>query len=656
MIRMDAVSNNTNIDVRHTSLDGLVEQALLFQYSEKKRSKEFAKIALKRSQEQQAFTAQAKMLNLLGYHTFAETKYEEATSYLEQAAAIAGKLNNAELLAHALNTLGNVYLAQNDYKSAVSYYFDALKEVSNGKIYALIHMNLGTVYRSLKDYESAIKYYLEAQDLNEKDAKDKRLRALLKANIGAIYFELGHHDKALAYIEVGTVTLKEIGDKNGMAISYLFYARYHIYTNDYVKALEDSQKAYALSSEVGNKYVMCRALNHIAKTQILLNNEQEGEIKLKEALILSKECLLDEVSADVLFQLGELSRKRLTYELAKNYLEEAIVFYTKSRNFEAIELCYNELSYLHEQTESYTLALEYARKRFDLIEDKSKEFKESYTTKVDIQFLLKEREQEIRNLEEQNKLQAELLMKSKQIEEQNEKLQQINQELKRFAYVVSHDFKEPLRMINAYTGLLKRELEDVLDDYTVDFMNFITDGAKRMQGLIDSLLQYSAIDKKQFEVQEVELNDVLFEVEMNLKVKIEETSTRLNVDNLPIIRSHHHLMLQLFQNLISNSIKFRKKDITPIINISTDIQREGQVITVSDNGIGIDKDNVSRVFEMFYRPHKRTDYEGTGIGLAICHKVMQTQNGKIWVDSELGKGTTFYLFFPNEVILMEEDN
>lgn len=651
---MDTVSNNIGFNIKQLSLENLTKEALLLQYSDKLRSKEYASIASQKAREEVNFVVEAKMLNLLGYHAFSETNYKAANTYLGQAIILAKKIKNSELLAYALNYLGNVYLAQNDYKSAISHYFDALKEISSGKIYALIHMNLGTVYRSLRDYESAIKYYLEAQELNERDSNDKRLRALLTANIGALYFELGHYDKALNYIKIGTATLEELGDKNGTAISYLFYTKYHFSIENYAEALNASIESYRLSEEVGNKYVMCRALNHIGKARLQLNDKKQGIACLEQALVLSKECSLDEVSADVLFQLGELGDEDNVFEVAKRYFEQAIIHYHRALNFEAVELCYNKLSYLYEQIGSYKLALEYARKKFELVEDKSREFKESYTTKIDIQFLLKEKEQEIYNLEEQNKLQAELISKTKQITTQNEQLQQVNQELKRFAYVVSHDFKEPLRMINAYTGLLKRDLLPVLDESTVDYMDFITDGAKRMQGLIDSLLQYSSIDKKVFEEQEVDLNDVLFEVEMNLKMKFEETDARLNAGNLPVIRSHHHLILQLFQNLMSNAIKFRKKDTIPTVNITIDNDTEGKVIKIEDNGIGIEKDNISRVFEMFFRPHKRTDYEGTGIGLAICYKVMQTLGGKIWVESEYGKGTTFYLFFPDDVIFEEE--
>ncbi len=231
------------------------------------------------------------------------------------------------------------------------------------------------------------------------------------------------------------------------------------------------------------------------------------------------------------------------------------------------------------------------------------------------------------------------------LKESMEDLARINIELEQFTYIASHDLKEPLRMISSFAQLLERRYKDKLDKDANDFIKFITDGVARMQNLINSLLTYSRIGRNYKKFEKVDLNDVLKDVLDNLKQLINETNTEIIYDSLPIIFANKYQFLQVFQNLISNAIKFRGID-PPLVHISSRPDSKHWVFSICDNGIGIDPKDFERIFIIFQSLHAKDEYDGTGIGLTICKKIVEQCGGKIWVESELGKGSTFFFTIP----------
>jgi signal transduction histidine kinase len=242
-----------------------------------------------------------------------------------------------------------------------------------------------------------------------------------------------------------------------------------------------------------------------------------------------------------------------------------------------------------------------------------------------------------------------------ELEKIQKQLTESNQELQIFAYAASHDLKEPLRMITMYTQLIERKLKSMLDGDTNEYMFFITDGVKRMQKLLDNLLEYSLLGKNTKEVSEVDLNDKMIKVKQNLTVLIQETNAEITYSNLPKVVASATEMSQLFQNLIANALKFRKPNVEPVIDIGCMENLNEYLFAISDNGIGIKKEDQERVFALFTRLHSHTKYEGTGIGLATCKKILTNLNGKIWVSSTEGVGTTFYFTIPKvDALVLEE--
>jgi len=220
-------------------------------------------------------------------------------------------------------------------------------------------------------------------------------------------------------------------------------------------------------------------------------------------------------------------------------------------------------------------------------------------------------------------------------------LERSNKELEQFAYVASHDLQEPLRMISSYTQLLAQRYEGQLDEKAHKYIDYAVDGAVRVQGLINDLLAYSRVNTQGKSLETVDSHSVLGTTLRNLAVDIEENRAIVINDDLPIVRADATQLSQVFQNLISNAIKFRGADL-PRINISARDVGHEWLFSVQDNGIGIEAKYVDKVFVIFQRLHTRKEYPGTGIGLAICKRIVERHGGRIWYESEPGKGVTFY--------------
>lgn len=239
---------------------------------------------------------------------------------------------------------------------------------------------------------------------------------------------------------------------------------------------------------------------------------------------------------------------------------------------------------------------------------------------------------------ERNNYEQALLNKNKELERQNKELEQ-------FTYIASHDLQEPLRTLTSINQLFQDEFRGKLNERGDTYLKFINQSAQRMQLLVKGLLDYSKIGKLD-NFTEVDCNQVISEVLADISLTIKESKAKITIENLPIVRGYKTELNQLFQNLIVNAIKFKDKDVIPEIEISaTELEKEW-LFSVKDNGIGIDENDKEKIFVIFRRLHDRSKYEGTGIGLSNCKKIVELHNGNIYVESVLGKGSTFLFTIP----------
>jgi signal transduction histidine kinase len=245
-----------------------------------------------------------------------------------------------------------------------------------------------------------------------------------------------------------------------------------------------------------------------------------------------------------------------------------------------------------------------------------------------------------------NLAQAGLKTANEQLTKQAEELARSNAELEQFAYVASHDLQEPLRMISSYTQLIMRRYGASFEGEAKEFMDFVVDGAARMKRLIEDLLAYSRVGTHGKELQPTECQPALDKAIANLRAAIEESGALITHDRLPLVQADASQLAQLFQNLIGNAIKFRRESEVPSIHVSVTDEGAAWAFAVKDKGIGIEPQYFERIFMVFQRLHGKGEYAGTGIGLAICKKVVDRHGGRMWVESRPDEGSKFCFTLP----------
>jgi light-regulated signal transduction histidine kinase (bacteriophytochrome) len=227
-----------------------------------------------------------------------------------------------------------------------------------------------------------------------------------------------------------------------------------------------------------------------------------------------------------------------------------------------------------------------------------------------------------------------------------EELRRSNEDLEQFAYAVSHDLQEPLRVVRSYLRLLEDRYSDQLESKAEEYVDHAVGSAERMKAMIEALLALSRVGTRGKAFAPTDCETVLENVLADLALMIEDAEAEVTHDPLPTVMADEAQLAQVFQNLIANAIKFRREDVPPQVHVSAEPEGDEWVFSVADNGIGIDPEQADRLFQIFQRLHTREEYEGLGIGLALCRRVVERHGGRIWVESEPGEGSTFTFTIP----------
>lgn len=454
-------------------------------------------------------------------------------------------------------------------------------------------------------------------------------------NLSKLYQQVESGENRMQYLDKAVAVFESINENNGLARIWNLKASMLPQDAPIEERLELFKTALTYFEKGGEAsgYLLCQA--NVGLCYCHLGQFDKGIAMLIEAYEKLATANTSPHISFTLFQIGEALRMKGDHEEAIKYLEKA----------EKVLMDANGKVYLNVIYQEWATNLA-ALGRFEEAYEKMHMFMMQVHERLQFDRQSAEAEARLKfELEKKEKESALMRKRHEEIELYNEKLRQSNDELNQFAYVASHDLKEPLRMVSNYIQLLEKSFKTELDEDQLTYVRYINEGAKRMYKLIDSLLVFSRATMDP-ELKLVSLNDVVDEVER----VVHSTSSKpvdIHADELPSVLGDHSQMLQLFQNLISNAVKYNDKDVVQI-RISYIPEPRVHKIVIEDNGIGIAPQYREKVFEIFKRLHNRESYSGTGIGLSISKKIVHRLNGKIWIeDSKLG-GVAFMFTIPKK--------
>jgi light-regulated signal transduction histidine kinase (bacteriophytochrome) len=373
-----------------------------------------------------------------------------------------------------------------------------------------------------------------------------------------------------------------------------------------IKALEYHHDALEISERIKNKKSTCHALFGISKALI-----SKDKARYPFSTLSTKEWIENKL-AEIKYLIGNDDNLILN----KPVLETHANFYKYLGDFKK--------------------AFYYLEKLMSYNEEYLEKEKIDSVKVLQIEYDLQKKE-----LEKINK------SLEKKITERTKDLMSKNKELQEYAYIVAHDLKEPIRSIVSFSQLLERKIKGKLNAEELELLNFIKHSGTNMGNLVQSLLQYTTVNINYKNIPKNDINEILQETLTSINFSIEQNNATINIDWLPKkVKCDKIKISQLFQNIISNAIKFKKKDQVIEININCKEQKDNYLFSISDNGIGIEKDYHKKIFKLFKRLNKNQNYEGTGIGLSLSKKIVEQHGGEIWLESEFDKGTTFYFTLP----------
>lgn len=486
---------------------------------------------------------------------------------------------------------------------------------------------LGMIYGELGDFDRCLELYYSALRLQEK-VDDKRQIATTYNNIasaqmkmGASEQGLGSYQKALDILENSNSNEPQVITAKAMICTNMGQA--YNSNHDFEKSLHYHQLSLRWSQSIDkSSRLVAQTYYHIGYLYVNHNDPVNALQNLEKALEIAEGIQNKRLVGDAYLMMSK------AYGLKKEYAT-ALNFAIKHR----------ELIKMNESTALSS----------DLLQN-HKLFAETYEGMMDFAqaaYHYKQVMEMGEKIQQQDKV---IQVRNKnirhQLEKQKSELQQSNADLQMFASIASHDMRAPLRTISSFMQLLEKKNKDKFDDDDRQYIAFAVNGAKHLERMIEDLLAYSKLDKNLGAPQAVSLNDVATTIDFSLKSLFNERNAKFNIGKLPVVLAHPSLMSQLIQNIVANGIKYNRSE-CPTVSITDVSEGNELIVAISDNGIGIPEKLREKAFKMFSRLHSSNEFEGTGIGLAMCKKIMDYYNGRIWIESNSNGGTTFYLAFPN---------
>lgn len=531
-------------------------------------------------------------------------EYESAIAYGIQAADAYDETAEPADVSRVLNMLALCYMNKGDLPKALTLFFESLKYIQESNLnnrafnqnIAGIHLNISLVFKHNKDYDKSFEHIELAKVIFE---ESNNIKGLLHCynSFGNILVKQLKFIEAESYFRKSLVLAESENNDLGIAVVHNNLSNIYEQKNELDKALE-----YALKSLELKKYLN----NHDA--------ELSSYVRISKIYFLQKKY-----------------EQSLSYLITAKHLAEET-----TSELQLLEI-YEKLADTYVEIEQYKSAYEFQKKYADLKETVFLGEKKKVIAREQNRFEFQQKERE-----------AELSrQKEATISEYAKRLEVSNEELEQFAHVVSHDLREPLRMIKGYLQIIGRRINLEEKKSLKEFFDFAIDGADRMEHLIHDVLNLSKVSQEKIVLKEIDVNNTMFFVLQNLKTFIEEKGAEIYYENLSTIHADKSQMTQLFQNIITNGLKYNESD-CPTVWVSKSDLGDCIEFAIKDNGIGIPEAYQKKVFQMFQRLNG-SRFSGTGIGLATCKRIVERHEGSMRIESEEGRGSTFFITIPKKI-------
>ena len=570
----------------------------------------------------------------------------EAQQVIDKVRLLANATNELRYLT-MFNYLQAYYdcFINNNYELVINRLLDTLSAMDKETYSAIGHkllMTLGNAYQFKGDLFSAQEIYLKGLRCLEAKAQiaqpEEIFMASFNYNLCMLLSTSELKIESEEYISAAISLFLKHDKKFQLSKCYVAYAKLFDQKGDFTNAIGYLYQAIEIDQDLKDPYSIAFSKANLGILLVKINEYDKSMLYMREALDFYQAKNLMFETAMVKFELGRAYIQSNEPDMGLEYIDAAESLMIELDNRKELTEIYKEKAKIMADRQNMAKAYCYQQKYIENLKFFFDSEKTNALTRAKKEFESELKEKEAKLLREKNE----------EIQEYVYKLEISNNELKQFAHVASHDLREPLRMITSYIYLLDKSLRNKLTEQDREFLKYVTDGAKRMDQLIRDLLHLAKVDANPT-IQKIKLTGLLEEIKLNLETLINDNKAVIEVAELPVIYADRAQMIQVFQNLIANAIKYNKSS-PPIVKI-TCVERRGNLeFLITDNGIGIPRHLRDEAFQIFRRLQKNTDISGSGIGLAICKKVVESMKGRIIIEDALGGGTVFRILFSKEIV------
>ena len=644
--------------------------------------------------EQSEDSTKVNLYNQLSWE-FHRTDIERSLEYGHAALQLGERLAYQKGIGRALNLLAIVYGVKGDTETSITYNERCLEigqAIQNSFLIEIATNDLGISYSQKGENDKALELFQQSLRLAEKSG-DILGQAFTLGNIAHLLEANNHPEAAQKYFEQATEMAIQSDDPMVLCGAYFNLGRFHQKEKNFREAIRHFEQAYDLAASVNDKMTMSDTRIELGKISLEQGEEKRAFAQAQEAVALAKELGETHRWTARVFALATMYKKTGRYPAALQNYHKSLELATQYGAIELKKDIYRELSVIYEQIGDLQHAFQYNKYFHQLKDSLFTKEKINYIAELEEKYQSEKKDSEnallkVEKMKQQATIEKQKIMttamgliailalllglviyralqskkashrlleqkvkeRTTELQESNHELKRSNEELERFAHIASHDLKEPLRNISSFIKLLRRELTIIPGTDAHEYMSFVLTNTRQMHSLIEDVLEYSTLTSNAEELELVDLNETIEQIKSALASTIQEKGVSLEINNLlPSIRTHSSKMYFLFKNLIENGIKFNQNE-APKLKISYRLREQFHHFSIKDNGIGIEEEYFQRIFEMFKRLHNRKEYEGTGLGLSLCKKIVNTYGGEIGLESIPGKGTTFHFTMPVDEI------